>query len=56
MPAEPVSPSPNPPESAPRGRSGIGIFQMPGLGLLLLTVLFVLIVVAWSLLSTDSGL
>ncbi|MBU1224621.1 MAG: hypothetical protein KKA22_04610 [Gammaproteobacteria bacterium] len=49
MPAEPASPLPDLPESRPRERSGIGIFQMLGLGLLLLTVLFVLIAVVWSL-------
>lgn len=53
MQAEPASPSPKPPESGPHERSGIGIFQMLGLGLLLLTVLSVLIVVVWSLFTRD---
>jgi len=51
MPARPDSPSPKPPESRPDERSGVGIFQMLGLGLLLLFVLFVLIVVVRSLLT-----
>lgn len=45
MPTHPSFPSPQPPESKPNERPGIGIFQMLGLGLILMFVLFLLIVV-----------
>lgn len=47
MPADRSSPSSRTP--APRQKGGVGLFQLLGLGLLLMFVLFVLIVVVRSL-------
>jgi hypothetical protein len=49
MPTNPSFPGPKPPESKPNERPGIGIFQMIGLGLILMFVLFLVIVVVGSL-------
>ena len=49
MPAEPSPPSAQPPANEPAEKRGVGLFQLLGLGLLLLFVLIVLIVVVWSL-------
>lgn len=47
MPTNPRSPSSRTP--APRQKGGVGLFQLLGLGLLLMFVLFVLILVVRSL-------
>jgi hypothetical protein len=47
MPADPRTPSATPREPRPRG--GVGLFQMLGLGLLLLFVVFLLMLVVRSL-------
>lgn len=47
----PAPSSAPPPASWTRQRGGIGLFQMLGLGLLLMTLLFVLIVVVRSFFS-----
>lgn len=52
MPTNPSFPGPRPPESKPNERPGIGIFQMIGLGLILLFVLFLVIVLVGSLFNT----
>ncbi|MHB8759712.1 MAG: hypothetical protein ACYC5S_06275, partial [Thiobacillus sp.] len=52
MPTNPGFRGPKPPESKPNGRPGIGIFQMIGLGLFLLFVLFLVIVIVGSLFDT----
>jgi hypothetical protein len=49
MPAEPSPPSAQPPATESPEKRGVGLFQLLGLGLLLLFVLIFLIVVVWSL-------
>lgn len=52
MPDEPNPPSAQPPAPKSREKGGIGLFQMLGLGLLLLFVVFLLIVVVRSLFAS----
>jgi len=49
MPAEPRPPSAQPPATEPPEKRGVGLFQLLGLGLLLLFVLIFLSMVVWSL-------
>lgn len=49
MPADPRPPSAQPPAPKPSEKGGIGLFQLLGLGLLLLFVVFLLIVMVRSL-------
>jgi hypothetical protein len=49
VPAEPAPPSTQPPAIEPAEKRGVGLFQLLGLGLLLLFVLIFLITVVWSL-------
>ena len=52
MPPEPSPPSAQPHAPKSREKGGIGPFQLIGLGLLLMFVLFFLIFLAWSLFTS----
>jgi flagellar biogenesis protein FliO len=49
MPADPSPPSTQPPATEPTEKGGVGLFQLLGLGLLLLFVLIFIFMVVWSL-------
>lgn len=52
MPTDPEFHSEPPSAASSRGKGALGLFQLLGLGLLLMTLLFVLIVVIRSLLTS----